>query len=198
VPARLPRLVVVLAWIGMALGGFAGLFAASSAGPLLGSRDRFVADCREYASRLPSPLVQGKDRDLLERVIEREADVTYSRRGVALPLAATNAILSLLLLVGCARALRGEAWGASAWSLAALASLPYQLIDGAFAMVRARDLAAVLAPLDPELAAALGVYTPRLVVVKCGVAFVYFATCALVLRRPSIKRLFVDDAPDEA
>lgn len=132
-------------------------------------------------------------RDDVLRVVEKQADLVYGRRGVALPMAAMNFILSLLLFAGCARAMRGLPWGASAWSLAAVASLPYQLLDVAFAIVQARDLSAALDGLSSGavlFGSTRGSLQILFAAVKGGLLAVYFVSCAVYLRRPSIRALF--------
>jgi hypothetical protein len=180
----------------MAVGGFAGLFAVSSAVPLLQSRDQFVAACREQASRLllVQPQPKPADREAFERLVEREAEVIYARRGAALPLAAMDVILSGLLFFGCARVLRREPWGLAAFELAAAVSIPYQLLDAAFGVVKARDLAQVLTASEAPFTEGLTHEVVPLIVLKSCLAILYFGACTLYVRRPSIRALFPSEA----
>ena len=166
----------------MVVGGFSALYALASASPLLSSRDQFVSAFREDAQRLVAGVSDQAKRAELEQLLAREAEVIYDRRGVALPLLAMEAILSILLFLGCGGALRLSAWGASVWTFTAQASIPYQLLDAAYGMVTARDLS-LGSPMAPVLVA------------KCLIAIGYFAGCLMYLRRAEVKRLWKTDNP---
>jgi hypothetical protein len=176
----------------MAVGGFAGLYAVAAAAPLLQPRDQFVAAWQEQARLLLSiqPQKEVPDRDAFERVIEREGDAIYARRGAALPLYAMSLILSGLLFLGCARMLRREAWGLSAFELAAVANIPYHLLDATFGVIQARDLAKVAAAAGVALPEQRAYAGASLVILKSALAILYFGGCALYLRRSAIRALF--------
>jgi hypothetical protein len=154
-----------------------------------------VAAAAVETSLFPGMVMPSRDEVL--RVVEKQADLVYSRRGVALPMAAMSFILSLLLFAGCARAMRGLAWGASAWSLAAVASLPYQILDAAFAVVQVHDLSTALDGMTTGavmFAGARGSLQILFAVVKGALLAAYFVVCALYLRRPAIRALFTSSA----
>jgi hypothetical protein len=192
VPSK-PPLLYVLAAFGLVLGSFGTLYALSSASPFLFTRDQYVSAMRDEAEKqLPLP-AEVVDRNAMLALEEREAEVLYDRRGVALPLGAMNLILSLLLFAGAARAMRGHAWGVSAWTLAAAASVPYTLLAFAFTVVESRYLVAAYR-LSPGPLAELNVTKQHLktlvVGFKSGIEVLYFAICWVYLRRPALKRLF--------
>jgi hypothetical protein len=85
-------------------------------------------------------------------------------------MAAMDFILSMLLLAGCLRALRGTAWGWSAWKFACLLFLPYQALNLLHAIK--------LNELQPAYLAAW------------GVACLYYVISFWYLRRPQIAALF--------
>jgi hypothetical protein len=184
----------VLAIIGVVLGGSGAMYAITSAPLLLGSRDAMVRAYRDSAAKGASPLTPA---DQLELMAEREADARYSRRNAQLPLYGIELIVSCLLFAGCSRALRGLAWGAAAWSLAATVAIPYQLLDTALTLVQARDLQAAFITLPSPLNMArilwLDFSTLGSVLVG-GVEILYFAACLVYLRRPSVRELFTSDA----
>ena len=128
---------------------------------------------------------------------ERETDVRYGRRNAELPLLAIELIASCLLFAGCTRALRGDAWGASAWAMAAMLAIPFQLLATALAIIQAHDLE----KLAPTLPASLAM--PRMVwleietlvaLMLAGGKLLYFAGCLFYLRRPSVRALFATGA----
>jgi hypothetical protein len=182
---------------------------------LTSSRDRFVArhkDAFVFRDEMPPLDVDGgmPDAGVAAPVVksapandagtaipkqmagDRLAEARYARRGVLLPLAAVNMILSLLLFAGCTRVLRGQAWGLSAWLLCAMVSIPYHLLDCTVSVVQARELAAVLEGLhDNEAALALNIIDLSMMwtLLKSGLEILYFAVCLLYLRRQSIRSL---------
>jgi len=174
-----PPLLYILAALALLLGSFGTLFTVSRAVPLLLSRDQFVSEVRHSAERLPLNV---------NDVAEKEADVVYSRRGVALPLAAMNLILSVLLFLGAGRAMRGSPWGLSAWHVAATANIPYTILATVFSLVQTRELRAVM----PDVAAdaVAGVLSTG-AIFWGGLEVLYFAACVLYLRRASIRSLFL-------
>lgn len=123
------------------------------------------------------------------KIAEKEADVIYSRRGVALPLAGMNFILSTLLFLGCARAMRGSLWGASALKFASMASVPYTVLASAFAVVQAREIVASI-PGDFSVEMAMHLRILQAVLTD-ALMVIYYVACVLYLRRPSIRALFL-------
>src|SRR5262245_60016526 len=110
-----PKLLVFLAGVGILLGTFGAMYSVSSAAPLLQPRDQFMTAFKEVGeNQIRAPE--------LRQMVEQEAEATYARRGTFLPLYGINVLLSLLLLSGCTRALRGSTWGISAWEFASLLS----------------------------------------------------------------------------
>jgi hypothetical protein len=184
----------VLAFIGLVLGCFGCFYAMSDASMLLMPREKLVSAVREYHDK---QLGQAKPeiRELRLRIAEKQADAHWSRRNVALPLAAVELILSVLLFAGCARALRGMAWGHSAWLLAAKITIPYLIVRCAFAFVQARDLAAIYGS-DPGLGPEATMRLAELSLVtlssvfKAGLQLIYCVGSILYLRRPEIAGLF--------
>jgi hypothetical protein len=197
-PPPRPPLLYVLASFGLILGGFGASYSSCQAASLLQTRDQFAAGVREEAERrLPTAPDQLVTKDELMHMIERQAEVIYSRRGVALPLDAMNFILSALLFAGCGRALRGHSWGLSAWSLAAIASVPYTLLDCAFSIIQSRDLQAVYREsggMFGTLMASSVRITILITMIKSALEILYFGVCVVYLRRAVIRKLFTDDA----
>ncbi len=188
-----PPFLYVLAAFGLLLGSFGTMYALSSASPFLFTRDQYVNAVREEAeNQLPMPADEGERATML-KLEEREAELLYDRRNVALPLGAMNLILSLLLFAGAWRAMRGQAWGVSAWTLAAGASIPYTLLAIAFAAVESHHLIAAYR-LTPGPIAELNVTKQRLktmiIAFKSTVEVIYFFACWLYLRRPALRKLF--------
>jgi hypothetical protein len=182
-PPERPPLLYVLAAFGLLIGSFGGLYAASSAATLLRSRDQYIAEAKHRVEHLPGDA---------EKIAEKEAEVVYARRGVALPLAAMNVILSVLLFLGCGRAMRGNAWGASAWELAAFANIPYTVLWAAFNLVQAREMKAALPEIGIELTSSI---LGLIVIFWAGMAILYYAVCVIYLRQPNIRRLFSRPPP---
>ena len=187
-----PPMLYVLAGFALVLGTFGTLYATSSAAQYLLSRDQFVQQYREQAEKQLHLPGEHATREQLLQLCEREADALYARRGLSISLAAMNAILSMLLFAGAARAMRGLKWGLSAWSLAASASIPYTVLALTASIVEARDLLAIYRPLG-----ALGddlSFARRLLLawseVKAAVEILYFGACVIYLRRPSLRKLF--------
>ena len=132
--------------------------------------------------------------DDLEAWSKREGEARYARRNAALPLAAMGGILSCLLLAGCLRAMRGDSWGVSAWALAASASIPYQLLATALALVTLHDLQRIFV----EAPAAMMPMMMRIgierlgSIVLAGLAILYFGACVIYLRTIRVRRLSDD------
>jgi hypothetical protein len=141
----LPALVYVLAAFGVITGSYGALRAIGSAAMFAKPRDIYL----QVVTANNAGLEQFVPAAELERYDAREADARYSRRNAALPLAGVGLILSCLMAAGAMRAMRGDRWGLSAWSFAAAASIPYQLVNLALTMVMARDLSQAVAALPP-------------------------------------------------
>jgi hypothetical protein len=184
----------VLAFTGLMLGCFGCLYAMGEASMLLMPREKLVSAVREAHEK---QLGQAKPevREMRLRIAEKQADAQWSRRNVGLPLAAAELILSVLLFAGCARALRGIAWGHSAWLLAVKVTIPYLIVRCAFAFVYARDLAAIYGS-DVSLGAEATIRLAELSLVtlwsvfKAGLQLIYCVGSILYLRRPEIAGLF--------
>jgi hypothetical protein len=81
--------------------------------------------------------------------------------------------------------MRADAWGLSAWSFAAAASIPYQLLDLLLTLVMGRDVARGAAMVPPmHRLAQLGS------ILLCGVAILYYGICVIYLRTPAVRRAF--------
>lgn len=185
-----PALLYVLAAFGLIAGAFGAQHAVVTGLSLVAPRDAFVRAvvARNDALR---PLVPPTE---LEHYSQREGEARYQRRNAALPLAAVGLILSCLLFAGCMRAMRGDPWGLSAWSLAATASIPYQLIATALAVVTARDLTLAFgaAPSTVRMLVAQLQIEALGALVLGGLAILYFGACVLYLRSPAIRQQFSD------
>ncbi len=196
-----PRFFKLLVAFGMVLGGFGAFYTLASSLPLFSSRDQFVAACREAGEQQAAAMSSLGSKEEVMHMFELQADARYSRRNVQLPLAAMNIILSLLLFAGCTRALRGQMWGLSAWTLAALASIPYTVLDVAFSIVQARDLSAAYRDLGTSVSMIFGsslVLQTLMSMMKATLELLYFGTCLLYLRRPQITQLFSKSSPPAA
>jgi hypothetical protein len=185
-----PALLYVLAAFGLIAGAFGAQHAVATGVTLLGPRDAYVHAVAARNDAL-KPLVPPAD---LERYSQREGETRYQRRNAALPLAGVGLILSCLLFAGCMRAMRGDAWGLAAWSLAATASIPYQLIATSLSVVTARDLTRAFA--DAPSTVMLLVTQLQIealgALVLGGLGVLYFGACVLYLRSPSLRRRFSD------
>lgn len=190
-----PALFYVLAAFGLVLGGFGPYYALGKGVLFLQNRDRFVSAVRA-AAEVQSAAIPPEGRDAAMTLVEKQADVVYSRRGVTIPLAGMNVILSLLLFLGCARAMRGDPWGLSAWALAAMVSIPYVVIDSALSLVQSRELAELFRDAPDKM---IVLQFQKLgTLVAGGAQLVYFAVCVGYLRRTAIRRLFLDRGPPAA
>ncbi len=195
-PARRPTLLYVLASTGLLLGGLGSFYSGCHAAPLLQSRDQYLAAIHDVAEHQALPPEVGSKEDLM-KAFDKQAEVVYSRRGVALPLDAMNFILSMLLFLGCGRALRGHTWGLQAWILAAMVSVPYTLLDCAFSIVQSRDLQNAYRDTSGMLGVVMMASTRLqilIAMVKSGVEILFFGICVIYLRRPNVRKLFTDDA----
>jgi hypothetical protein len=187
VTPKKPPFLYVLAAFGLVLGTLGGMDGATSVMAYSAlSRD-------EYTKVRQQALLGDQSDPALIKLIERHADVEYARRNVAIPLGAMNFILSSLLFLGCGRALRGQAWGLSAWQLAAAASIPYTVLACAFWLVRARELDVVYqaTELREAVSMSIGLSVLRLLMFfKTALELLYFAASWLYLRRPQVRALF--------
>ena len=176
--AQRPALLYVLAAFGLIAGAFGAQHALTTGLTLLGPRDAYVRAIAQRNDALKG-LVPASE---IERYSEREGETRYRRRNAALPLCAVGLILSCLLFAGCMRAMRGDSWGLHAWSLAATASIPYQLIASALALVTVGDLLRAMADLPPSIMSTQLQLERFGAVLMGGIAVLYFGTCVLYLR----------------
>ena len=188
--ATLPPLLYVLAAFGVISGSYGSLQAIGSAALYAKPREVYLAAVTAQNEALKSFV----SAPALERYDGREADARYGRRNAALPLAGVGLILSALMFAGALRAMRGDGWGRSAWSFAAAASIPYQLVNLALTVVIARDLAAAVAELPPVAQLIVGNAQRMASIAFCAVAILYYGVCVIYLRTPTVRRAFSDDA----
>jgi len=188
--ATLPALVYVLAAFAVISGSYGAMRA-------LGTTAMFAKPKEVYLQLVTAnndglkPFVAQPE---LDKYDAREADARYGRRNAALPLAIVGLILSGLMFTGAMRAMRGDDWGRSAWSFAAAASIPYQLLNLALGVVVARDLAKAVAELPPMAQLLVGGGQMLASIVFCGVAVLYYGMCVIYLRTPGVRRAFSDAA----
>ena len=187
-PATLPALLYVLAAFGVISGSYGALRAIGSATMFAKPREVYLAVVTANNEGL-KPFVTAAE---LEKYDAREADARYGRRKAALPLAGVGLILSCLMFAGAMRAMRGDRWGLSAWSFAAAASIPFQLLDLGLTAVIARDLSKAVAEL-PAMARLIAGNAQLLASIAfCGVAILYYGVCVIYLRTPAVRRAFSD------
>jgi len=184
--ATLPALVYVLAAFGVISGSYGALRAVGTAAMFAKPHEVYV----QVVTANNKALEQFVSAPELERYDAREADATYSRRNAALPLAAVGLILSCLIFGGAMRAMRGDAWGLSAWSFAAAASIPYQLVNLALTVVMARDLSKAVAELPPMAQLLVGDAQLMASILICGLAVLYYGVCVIYLRTEGVRRAF--------
>ncbi len=188
--ATLPALVYVLGAFGVITGSYGALSAVGSAATLVKPREVYLQLVTANNEAL-KPFVGAAE---LERFDGQEADAHYARRNAALPLAGVGLILSCLMFAGAMRAMRGDGWGLSAWTFAAGASIPYQLVALALTAVTARDLAKAVAALPPMAQLLVGNAQLLASIAFCGVAILYYGVCVIYLRSPGVRRAFSDAA----
>ena len=186
----LPALLYVLAAFGIVAGFYGGWRAIGSAAMFAKPREVYLEMVTANNEGL-RPFVAAAD---LERFDARDADARYARRDAALPLAGVGIILSCLLFAGAVRTMRGDGWGLSAWSFAAAASIPYQLVSLALELVRARDLSQAVAALPPMAQVLVGDAQRWASMVGCALAILYYGACVIYLRTPPVRRAFSDGA----
>jgi hypothetical protein len=196
VPARAhaPALLYVLAAFGVVFGGWGSIESLNVGLALLTPRDGYVekvktARMQTYDSlQALSPTMMPSKAEF-ERFSEREGDARYGRRNAALPLALVGVILSCLLFAGCTRTMLGDPWGLGAWSLAALASIPFQTISTVLALVTSRDLARSLGETSPILSLQLH-FQEIGTLIWAGTTLLYYGACVLYLRAASVRARF--------
>jgi hypothetical protein len=181
---RVPRAFRLLALIGVLVGSWSALYALTHAGELLVTRDQFI---NSYRDADLAPVITGESPDARRARLEKVADALYSRRGVALPLAIADCLLSGLLFIGCFRALRLSVWGVQAWGFACTISIPYQILDGVRFALEAKDLSLLVQ--QPASALMVVGFT------QAGVCIVYYVACVIYLRKSRLVRaLFAEHA----
>jgi hypothetical protein len=181
-PARQPALLYVLAAFGIIAGGYGSINSVTSAAMLLKPPEEFAKLIVEHNELWQPQLPKAE----LDRQSAREAEAAYGRRKAALPLAAVGLIVSCLLFAGCIRSMMGDRSGASLWSLAALASIPYQMLAMALSLLTLRDFARTLDAV-PE-----GLRLVRMgIVISSALAIGYYASCLVYLR--ARERMLVSD-----
>lgn len=188
--ATLPALVYVLAAFAVISGSYGAMRALGTAAMFAKPKEVYLQLVTANNDGL-KPFVE---QAALEKYDAREADARYGRRNAALPLAIVGLILSGLMFAGAMRAMRGDNWGRSAWSFAAAASIPYQLLNLALGVVVARDLAKAVAELPPMAQLLVGGGQMLASIVFCGVAVLYYGVCVIYLRTAGVRRAFSDAA----
>ena len=186
-----PASLTALAWIGLFLGMFGSLYGLASATPYFSSRDAFVEQRRADVERqLSGRPPADPERQQAVQTVERAADAIYARRGAIIPLSLLNFVLSMMLFVGCGRALRRMPGALSLWALAAALSIPYTGLDAVLGWLQTRDLDLIFRDANDALGL-IGIRMRNLLTLfKAGIEIVYFAICVVYLRRPELKRLF--------
>lgn len=184
--ATLPALVYVLAAFGVISGSYGTLAALTTVSTYSQPRDIYLKAVTASHEMLV-PLVDAK---ALEKFDAHEADARYGRRNASLPIAGLGMILSCLMFAGAMRAMRGDAWGLSAWRFAAGACIPYQLLSLGFTVAIARDLAQAVAELPAPAQLLVGGWPLMASVGFCGLAIVYYGVCVIYLRTPTVRRAF--------
>jgi hypothetical protein len=194
---RLPFLTV-LAWMGLILGSFGSLYGLASAAPFFVSHDAFVAGRRaDVEQQLAGKPPTDPERVRAVETVERAAEALYARRGAIIPLAILNFVLSMMLFVGCGRALRRLPSALSLWVLAAALSVPYTVLDGALGLLQARDLEVVFRDVGDPLGV-IGLKMRNLVTLfKAALEVSYFTICVIYLRRPELQRAFAATTTEE-
>ncbi len=186
--AALPPLLYVLAAFAVISGAYGAVTAVNTVATFGRSRDAYDRIVQSGTDGLKNLVGDG---ELV--YLQREAEVRYARRNAALPLAGVGLILSCLMFAGAMRAMRGDRWGVSAWSFAATASIPYQLLGLTLTILINRDLTSVVAALPP-LQRLVVDNAQRVSIGMCGFAILYYGVCVIYLRSPSMRRVFSDGA----
>jgi hypothetical protein len=181
----LPALLYALAVVGLIMGALGTAISVVTVGVLLRPAEELAQLKPTEPATTPT-----QQRALVQ------TEVLIGRRGAILPLATMNLILSVLLFAGCRRAMRGDPWGASAWSFAALASILYQVLATVLQLILLGEIQRASANLSPNLVDphAVGPSSASATLVVAGVEILYYAVCVLYLRLHSVRRRFSDDA----
>lgn len=188
--ATLPALVYVLAAFAVVSGSYGAMRALGTAAMFAKPREVYVQLVTANNEGLKAFVAAPE----LEKYDAREADARYGRRNAQLPLAIVGLILSCLMFAGAMRAMRGDNWGLAAWSFAALAGIPYQLVSLALGIVVSRDMAKAVAELPAMAQLVVGGGQMIASVIFCGVAILYYGLCVIYLRTPTVRRAFSDAA----
>jgi hypothetical protein len=178
------------------------IIAWSTVTALGGSQDRFLAAVSQDPARVlgvSSDLGTSDDR---QRVAMRNAQALWSRRQVLLPMAGVNAIASMLVLLGVARAIprrsRRAGWGRSAWQLGLLIWLPCLVLDSVVASLQTRELLAALADLHDPVAEQVRdtlALRGRFVLAQAALSALYLAGTAAYLSTRAVVEACRDAAP---
>ncbi len=196
----LPRTVQLLAGIAMVVGGLGGGRALSEVVAYSGDHDDFVV-ARRRELEVRSQITGRLPAEVLDKVGDQVGERAWSRRGINLPLAIANLVLSTMLFVGAMRALGRSHWGHGAWQFAAMLSVPYTVLQTVVLIIEAHDgrdanvaLIAAMQKHGPVEALATLQTTLERVIVGAGAALLvaYYAFCAVYLRRPAVTALFVE------
>ncbi|MEO6955044.1 MAG: hypothetical protein ABI321_24805 [Polyangia bacterium] len=193
-PAR-PRLLVVLAVIGFLYGTLGIVTSLSSFVTLTGSHDAFTAEVKRQADKLVPQAEAGKPTDELATVALRKAEALWTRRGVLLPLAGGNLIVSVLILLGCSRIWSADdprgrrAWARSAWQLGCLVGLPLLGLQTLVEIAHAKDLAAAVTDLTGPFATSLKdvALSSAVVWMRTSIVATYLLGAAAYLNGPAVR-----------
>ncbi len=198
----LPRPLALLAMFAMT---FAFVSAWRSVGdgivPYLVSHEEFVIARRHELEQQNALAPPSADVAAVQRAGDALGERAWARRGIHLPLAAANIVLSAVFFLGALRALRRSRWGHGAWTFAARVKVPWVLAATAVAWVEAGDRYAaslvvngprsLLTSVPVETLAHLEVsWTRALHCAGAALAIGFYLTCAIWLARPKVKSLF--------
>src|SRR5262249_44247373 len=139
-----PPVLTTLAVLAMVLGAGGGLSSVSTVVLLTETRDHYMAKAFPAEQRDSQAF---PDEFLKEA--EREAEAYYNRRGVAIPLAGVNFIVSILLFLAAGALLRGRATSIGSFRFAALVNIPYHVLQTVFSLVQIRDISMTPSPGSP-------------------------------------------------
>lgn len=138
VAPKKPRIFNMLAFIGLLIAGFSGLYLLAEAAPLLESPEQYAETMHQElgrtVDRLADNLGNPAERQLMIQLTEKQLAMTQRFRGVLLPLEAMGFIVAALLFMGCARALQLSTWGLGAWQFAAQLGIPVGLLRCGFSI----------------------------------------------------------------
>lgn len=155
---RLPRALVVLAYVTLVLGG-GGLVRSvgRQMAPYLAGHDAFVAARRREVEAISQWRGEAAAAETVQRAGDAAGERAWTRRWVNLPLGLAHLATSLLLLAGAMRTLARSAWGHSTWRFAAQVAIPYTLVAAAVAYVEAGDARVIYEALSSRLSLQVGV-----------------------------------------